>query len=272
MPPRTLPVSTANAAFQHIDVLRRNRTKRHRHREFVVEGVRALNAAIANGWTIRSFAFARGRPLSRWAADVLDASTAESHFEMSPELFDQLSDRTEPSELLAVVAMRPDTVDRIALSPGFTVVAVDRPGSPGNLGTLIRSCDAFGVTGLVTTGHAVDLYDPATIRATVGAFFTVPCVALTSHRDVAEFVANARAAFPGTTLVGTSAHGATPITEHRWSSEVILAIGNETNGLSHAYRELCDALVAIPMRGRATSLNAAVAASIALFQRDSRKF
>ena len=76
-----------NTAFQHIEVLRRNRTKRHRHREFVVEGVRALNAAIAGGWPIRSFAFARGRTLSRWATDVLEAST--------PDLDDvvRLSDR-----------------------------------------------------------------------------------------------------------------------------------------------------------------------------------
>jgi TrmH family RNA methyltransferase len=271
MPPRTLQVSTANTAFQHFEVLRRNRTKRHRHREFVVEGVRALNAAVAGGWTIRSFAFARGRALSRWATDLLEASTAESHFEMAPELFDQISEKTEPSELVAVVGMRDDSPDRIPLRAGFTGVVVDRPGSPGNLGTLIRSCDAFGVSGLIATGHAVDLYDPATIRASVGAFFTVPCITLASHRDVAEFVSRARSAFPATTVVGTSAHGATPIAEYEWSSEIILAIGNETNGLSHAYRELCDAMVAIPMRGTATSLNAAVAASIALYQRDSSR-
>ena len=71
--PRHLEVSTANTAFQRIDVLRRNRNKRHRYGEFVVEGVRAINGALAGGWTVRSFAYPRDRQLSQWATDILDA-------------------------------------------------------------------------------------------------------------------------------------------------------------------------------------------------------
>ena len=76
--PRTLQVSTANAAYQRIEVLKRNRTKRHRYGEFVVEGVRAINGALGAGWTIRAFAYPRGRELSRWASSILEASAAES--------------------------------------------------------------------------------------------------------------------------------------------------------------------------------------------------
>jgi TrmH family RNA methyltransferase len=269
MRPRTLQVSTANAAFQRIEVLRRNRTKRHRHGEFVVEGVRAINGALAGGWAVRAFAYARGRALSRWATSVLDASTAEAHYEMAPELFETITDRVEPPELVAVVAMRPDALDRIPSGPGLAVVVVDRPGSPGNLGTLVRSCDAFGVSGVIVTGHGVDLYDPATVRASVGALFAVPCVALPSHREVAAWVDARRRARPGLTLVGTSARATVPLRGFRWSAEVVLVVGNETSGLSHAYRELCDVLVGIPMRGTATSLNAAVATSIALYELDA---
>ena len=182
MPPRHLEVSTANTAFQRIDVLRRNRNKRHRYGEFVVEGVRAINGALAAGWTVRSFAYPRDRQLSRWATDILATSTAESHLAVAPALFDTISEKEDSSELLAVVAMRPDSVERIPTGPGMAVVVVDRPGSPGNLGTLIRSCDAFGVAGVIVTGHGVDLYEPATIRASVGSFFSVPCIALESHR------------------------------------------------------------------------------------------
>ncbi|HUQ80133.1 MAG TPA: TrmH family RNA methyltransferase [Gemmatimonadaceae bacterium] len=266
MTPRLLQVSTANTAFQRVDVLLRNRTKRHRYGEFVVEGVRAINAAIAEGWTIRSFAYARDRALSRWASSVLDASTADSHLEMAPELFAQLSGKEEPSELLAVVAMRPDSADRISVRAGMVVLVVDRPASPGNLGTMIRSCDAFGASGVIVTGHGVDLYDPATVRATVGAFFAVPSVALESHNDVAAWVASARASLPALKVVGTSARATTPLREFAWSPETVLVVGNETHGLSHAYRELCDDIVTIPMFGTATSLNAAVATSIALYE------
>ena len=270
MPPRVLEVSTANTAFQRLDVLQRNRTKRHRYGEFVVEGVRALNGAIGGGWTIRAFAYARGRELSRWATGVLESSSADTHFEIAPELFDRLSEKEEPSELLAVAAMRPDSLDRIPVEAGMTVVVVDRPGSPGNLGTIIRSCDAFGVTGLIATGHGVDLYDPGTIRASVGSFFAVPSLTLPSHREVVAWVGDVRASYPALAVVGTSAHAPVTLRDFVWSSEVILVVGNETSGMSHAYRELCDAVVRIPMSGTATSLNAAVATSIALYERRSR--
>jgi tRNA G18 (ribose-2'-O)-methylase SpoU len=269
--PRLLKVSTANAAFQRLDVLLRNRTKRHRYGEFVVEGVRAINGALAAGWTIRSFAYPRGGQLSRWAASILEASTAESHLEMAPDLFERISGKDEPSELIAVAEIRPDTVQRIPVVAGMTVVVVDRPASPGNLGTLIRSCDAFGVSGVIVTGHGVDPYDPGTIRASVGSFFAVPCVALPSHREVAEWADAVRQTFADLTIVGTSARATSALRGFTWSSEVVLIVGNETTGLSHAYREMCDALVSIPMRGTASSLNAAIATSIVLYERDASR-
>lgn len=269
MTPRLLEVSTANTAYQRIDVLRRNRNKRHRYGEFVVEGVRAINGALTAGWSVRAFAYARDRQLSRWASSILDASTAESHFAMAPDLFETISEKEEPSELIAVVAMRPDSVARIPATAGMVVVVVDRPGSPGNLGTLIRSCDAFGAAGVIVTGHGVDVYDPITIRASVGSFFAVPCVALPSHLEVASWVNDLRRSYPDITLVGTSAHASSELRDHRWGAEVVLLVGNESSGLSRAYREMCDAIVSIPMRGTATSLNAAVATSIVLYEMDA---
>lgn len=269
--PRVLKVSTANAAFQRLEVLLRNRTKRHRYGEFVVEGVRGINGALAAGWTINTLTYPRGRELSRWATSILETSTAESHFEMAPELFEQISGKEEPSEIIAVAAMRPDSVDRIPVGAAMTVVVVDRPANPGNLGTLIRSCDAFGVSGVIITGHGVDLYDPATIRASVGSFFAVPCVALPSHREVEDWVRAVRRRYADLSLVGTSARASVSLGEFTWPREVVVVIGNETAGLSHAYREMCDALVSIPMHGTATSLNAAVAASILLYDRGATR-
>ena len=271
MSPRLLKVSTANTAFQRIEVLLRNRTKRHRHGEFIVEGVRSINGALAAGWTIRAFAYPRDRQLSRWAASILEASRAEEHLEIAQELFAQISEKDEPSELLAIAAQRPGDVERIPVRSGMLVVVVDRPANPGNLGTLIRSCDAFGADGVIVTGHAVDIYDPVVIRASVGSFFSVPCVALPSHNEVAEWLGRVRESFPRVSFVGTSARATETLRNFQWGSEVVLAIGNETAGLSHSYRELCDAMVGMPMRGTATSLNAAVAASIALYEVDAHR-
>ena len=264
--PRSLQVSTANAAYQRIEVLKRNRTKRHRYGEFVAEGVRAINGALAAGWSIRAFAFPRGRQLSRWASSILAMSRAESHLEIDQSLFETLSEKDDASELLAVVAMQPDTVERLPVRRGMVVVVVDRPASPGNLGTLIRSCDAFGASGVIVTGHGVDLYDPATIRSSVGSFFAVPCIALPSHREVAAWLADVRRSHEALRIVGTDEGGSRPLREYAWPSEAVIVVGNEASGLSHAYRELCDDIVSIPMTGTASSLNAAVATSIVLYE------
>jgi len=268
---RVLKVSTANTAFQRLEVLRRSRSKRRRYGEFLVEGVRAINGALAGGWDIRSLCYARGRSMSRWAESVLESANTATRLEMEPALFDMLSEKEEAPELLAVVATQPDSVERVPVRAGMVIVVVDRPGSPGNLGTLIRSCDAFGVAGVVVTGHGVDVYDPAVIRASVGSFFAVPCVALPSHREVTAWVNEQRRSYPELALVGTSARATTAVRDFNWTKEIVLVVGNETDGLSFAYRELCDAVVTIPMGGTPSSLNAAVATSIVLYEIDSQK-
>jgi tRNA G18 (ribose-2'-O)-methylase SpoU len=127
------------------------------------------------------------------------------------------------------------------------------------------------VAGVSVTGHGDDLYEPATIRASVGSFFSVPCIALESHREVAEWVGELRESYNGLTVVGTSARASSELRGFRWGTEVVLLVGNETNGLSHAYREMCDDIVRIHMRGTATSLNAAVATSIVLYELDTHR-
>jgi TrmH family RNA methyltransferase len=111
----------------------------------------------------------------------------------------------------------------------------------------------------------VDLYDPATVRASVGSFFAVPCIALPSHREVAAWATDVRRSYTGLRVVGTD-EGGTPAARIQWPFEAVIVVGNETSGLSHAYRELCDDVVSIPMTGTASSLNAAVATSIVLYE------
>ncbi|HET8626457.1 MAG TPA: TrmH family RNA methyltransferase, partial [Thermomicrobiales bacterium] len=176
MPSRTVRISTENHAFQHLDALRRKRETRHRHRQFFVEGVRPIDQALAHGWPVEAFAYARDRRLSDWARDILARSPARTHYEVAPALFDKLSGKAEPSELLAIVAMPDDDLARIPLAADLLVVVCDRPASPGNLGTTLRSCDAFGAHGLIVAGHATDLYAPETVAATTGSLFALPAV------------------------------------------------------------------------------------------------
>lgn len=264
MKPSLIKVYTENNDFQHIETLLRNRVKRTASGEFVVEGVRAINQAIYDDWKINAWIYSRDKRLSDWAERILNNNPAPRQYELPLALLKKLSQKEATSELLALVAIPPDNLGRIPAAS--LVVVLDRPSSPGNLGTIIRSCDALGADGLVITGHAVDLFDPETIRATTGSFFSLPIVRLASPADLAQWVEAFKQRSENWQVVGTSARGVVLLQEQDFRRPTILLIGNETHGLSQKMRALCDSLVTIPMSGSATSLNVANAAAIFLYE------
>jgi 23S rRNA (uridine2479-2'-O)-methyltransferase len=266
MKPKIIKIYSENNQFQYVETLRRNREKRHRHKEFFVEGVRSINQAIEYDWTINAFLYSNEQRLSGWAQGILAHSRAPAHFELPTALLEKLSNKTDTSELIALVAMPEDRLSRIPIQENLLVVVFDRPASPGNLGTLIRSCDALNAHGLVITGHAADLYDPETISAATGSLFAMPAVRLPSHHELLPWFESIKQAIGPFQVVGSSAKAEKDIVTHDFSGPTILVIGNETWGLSASYKALCDSMVKIPIYGSATSLNVACATSIMLYE------
>ncbi|MEU9891466.1 TrmH family RNA methyltransferase [Sphaerisporangium sp. NPDC051011] len=261
-----LRVSRPNAQFQQWEALSRNRNRRQRAGEFLVQGVRPISLAVERGWPVRALIYDAERPLSRWAAGMLERAGAD-RVAMAPELLRQLSGKEqEVPELVAVVALPTDDLSRIAVVPSFVGVVFDRPTGPGNIGTLVRSVDAFGGGGLIVTGHAADPYDPKAVRASTGSLLAVPVVRVPSHREVLEWVHRERAAGHRLSVVGTDENGAADIAEVDLTGPTLLVIGNETSGLSAGWREGCDVMAQIPIGGAASSLNAACAATVALYE------
>ncbi|WP_327652660.1 TrmH family RNA methyltransferase [Micromonospora aurantiaca] len=264
---KTLTITTRNASFQQWQALLTNRTKRQRSGEFLVQGVRPITVALEQGWEIRALLHPDRQPLSRWCRDLLDRSDAR-RVALAPELMRELSGKEEESpELLAVVAQPADDLARIPVGPAMLVVVFDRPKTPGNIGTLIRSADAFGASGVIITGHAADPYDPKAVRATTGSLFALPVVRVPSHRDVLDWIAAVRAdGLPQVQIIGTDEHGDVDVAEHDLTGPTLLLIGNETHGLSKGWQEASDRMVRIPIVGAASSLNAAAAGTVALYE------
>ena len=163
-----LRITTRNSTFQQLASLRTNRQKRSSTRTFLLEGVQPLNLALGHGWQLQALIHAGGRRLSEWANGILASHSSVTRYAMSAPLLAELSGKDEPSELIAVVAMRERSLAQLTLRPDLLLLAADRPANPGNLGTLIRSCDAFGADALVVTGHAVtSTIEPPSPRAVV---------------------------------------------------------------------------------------------------------
>jgi 23S rRNA (uridine2479-2'-O)-methyltransferase len=264
-------IHTKNSDFQYIETLRRNRVKRNQSKEFFVEGVRAIDQALLNAWSINAFVYTREKRLSDWAGKILEHSKAKKHYELPAQLLKEISQREEPSELIALVAMPQDDLARIPVRENPLVVILDRPILPGNIGSVIRSCDALRVDGLIITGHSADLYDPETIRATTGSFFSIPTVRLPSHRELIPWIEKLKERCKGLRIVGTSAKATVPIDAFDFKLPTVLLAGNETHGISENYRELCDSLTTIPMSGSASSFNLASAVSILLYEVDRQR-
>jgi TrmH family RNA methyltransferase len=142
----------------------------------------------------------------------------------------------------------------------------DRPATPGNIGTLVRSADALGASGLVVAGHAADPYDPRAVRASTGSLFAVPVVRTGSHREVVDWAAGLRAGGVPVEILGTDEHGETDLPAADLTGPKIIAIGNETQGLSGAWLAACDRMLRIPIGGSASSLNAAAAGTVVLYE------
>lgn len=266
MKPTIIRIPKNNSDFQYIETLRRNRTKRGRAGVFFVEGVRAINQALAYGWTFSALVYSREKRLSDWATGVIAQANAQTHYELTAALMEELSQKEDPSELLALIEMPQDDLSRIPTGENLLAVVLDRPGLPGNIGTIIRSCDALGADGLVITGHSADLYDPETVRATTGSFFAVPSVRLPSQNELIPWIEQLKQRPSGLRVVGTSAKSTIPMDEYDFTAPALLLAGNENHGLSEAYRALCDDMVTIPMSGSASSLNLASAVTIMLYE------
>ena len=261
-----LRVSSRNARFQQWQALLGNRNKRQRAGEFLVQGVRPISLAARSGWPFRALIYDSQRPLSQWAQALLrDAGTTQ--VPMAPELLAELGEKDEGvPELVAVVEMPADDLGRIDAGGGFLGVVLDRLASPGNVGSIIRSADALGARAVIVTGHAADIYDPRCVRASTGSLFALPVVRVPGPREVTAWVAAQRARGRPLVLAAADERGDRDVFDFDLTQPALLVIGNEGTGLSAAWREACDAVVRIPMAGAASSLNAAAAATVMLYE------
>jgi len=245
----------------HADRLRAVRSLRtvkgrRESRRFAYEGATLLAEARAAGLPIEELYATQAAYEESALVRELDAAGTPV-FIVEAASAASISDVTTPSGILAVAQARLLGVEEL-MRRGSPLLVLADVGDPANAGTLLRSADAFGCAGVVFGRLGVDPYHPKVVRGSMGAIFRLPMA-------VADPAATARAAAEaGVRLLGLAA-GGTPLDAERWERPLALVVGHERHGLG-PWDRLCERILAIPMKGRAESLSAAVAGSIALYE------
>ncbi len=253
--------SSSNPLIKQIRALRQ-RKGRDETGLFLAEGIHHVGEAIEAGWGIERLIYAPEQLTSDFARRMIEEQTVRGvrPAALTSDLFSSLAEKDNPQGILAIVRQRQIRLEDEALRNIHFGVALVFPQDPGNVGTILRSLDAVGADGLFLLDGGVDPYHPSSVRASMGTIFWKLLV----QASFEDF--NIWRSKNGFDLIGSSTHAKTDYrTFKRSRRPTILLLGNEQKGLSQEQMTACDMMLSMPMKGRVSSLNLAVAAGILLY-------
>ena len=228
---------------------------------FVAEGLKAVIEGIETGHAPRILmhgAEAAGHPLLQRAV----AATLEHGgelIEVTEAILAKVSRRDNPQAVVGVFDQVYRPLETLEPQSAPCWVALHRVRDPGNLGTIVRTADAAGVGGVILVGECCDPYSVEAVRATMGSIFAVP-LARAGEAQFAAWLGGWPGSVVGTLLSATATHS-----QAAYARPALILMGNEQQGLTPEMAALCDVNVKIPMRGRADSLNLAVATGVMIY-------
>jgi TrmH family RNA methyltransferase len=237
--------------------------KKHRDESglFIAEGQKLVRDAVDGGWPIHILAFsaslANDESVGALAAETKTAGGAV--LEVSAQVLEKITRRENPQNVIGVFRQR--YAPEAAIGSEGIWVALDRVRDPGNLGTIVRTADAAGMRGVALVGAHCDPFGLEAVRATMGSIFHVPLARIGEDALVAQ-AKRLRARVIGTQLTAA----AIDYRKADYRPPLILLMGNEQQGLTDKLAAACDAVVRIPMRGKADSLNLAVSTGLMIYE------
>ena len=248
--------STSNEQVKNIIQLKEKAKVRRQKKLFVVEGIKMFRE------------IPKDKLVSVFVSEKFEKENEEllSHTDyilLSDSVFKKISDTVTPQGILAVVKQNKFTVEDIIDrrdKERSCIVVLDRLQDPGNLGTIVRTGEGAGITGIVMSNDSVDLYNPKVIRSTMGSVFRVPVAVVPDLQDAIKKMKQNGIETYAAHLNGMEYQ------KGAFGKDIALLIGNEAKGLSDEVSVMADKLIKIPMEGKVESLNAAVATAILMYE------
>lgn len=245
----------------------RDRHERDQTGQFLIEGYREILRALDAGWKIETLFTCQELFLGSNEPALIQRmiSRGTMHLTCAEKAFHKMSYRDRPDGLLAIAPQKHLKLDDLKQQQAtkqalpFYVVA-EAIEKPGNLGTILRSSDAVGVTGLIVCDRCTDIYNPNVVRASVGTLFTVPTVEAKGEETLQWLKSQ------GIMILAATPHAAQEFTQVNLVQPIAIAVGTEQLGLSERWMQQADLQVRIPMNGVADSLNVAMATTLLLYE------
>ena len=242
--------SKSNNFYKTLNSLNK-RKNRYKERKFLIEGKKVVEEAILSSVIINAIIYKESK------LEEVKIETNIDEYILNDSLFKELSSMENSEGIIALC----EFLDEKEIS-GDNIVVLDKLNDPGNLGTIIRSSEAFGFNNILLTEGTVDIYNPKVLRGAMGSIFRQNI----RYIDY-EFLEDLKS--KGYKIYAMALEdNSLNIQDIRYDDKIIVVIGNEANGISHRVKEIADDFVIIPMQGEIESLNAGVAASTAMFYFD----
>ena len=271
--------STSSSQVKHIVNLQKKSKLRKEEKQFVVEGIKMVSEApkdrLVKVYISETFKADNEEFLEKMNYEALGKDILEI---VSDNVFIRMSDTQTPQGIMAVVKMSEITIEDMFGKDMYINSKNDNSGNssnkmqplllilenlqdPGNLGTIIRMAEGAGVTGIIMSSNTVDIYNPKTIRSTMGSLYRVPVIYV---EDICKTVEECRQ--KGVRVYAAHLKGTDNYNVKDYTQPTAFMIGNEGNGLTDKLTDKADELVRIPMQGKVESLNAAIACTILTYE------
>ena len=249
--------STQNPKIRRLLLLQQKSQERRRHGLFVVEGRREVERCVGHGYELDTLFC---------CPEIMGCGVGELGLEcchvieVPATLYERIAYRGTTEGVIAEVKMRPLTLDALQLPDDALVVVMESVEKPGNLGAVLRSADAAGVDAVIVCDPLTDLYNPNLLRASTGAFFSVPCVACTSEECIGFLKQR------GIQILTAQLQDSQLYYDTEMRRATAIVMGTEATGLTDQWRRAADSHVRIPMLGTCDSLNVSVSAAVLMYE------
>jgi len=241
------------------------RKNRRASNTFLAEGLKLIIDGLDAGWEIETLAYSNSVLAQTGNRDAVMEAAATAReaggqiLEVTDAVMEKIARRDNPQMVVGVFKQKLHALETLLAIENGLWVCLESIRDPGNLGTILRTSECAGADGVILIGETTDPFGLEAVRASMGSLFHMPLARISR-----EAFFSARATWPGR-IVGTHLSGTTDFRTVAKRRPLTILMGNEQSGLPDDFAEACDELVIIPMRGKADSLNLAVATGIVLF-------